>query len=131
MDYAALAATAARLIAADGAPVTLRGIDTGTYVPGTGQNTQAAPADATLNGALFDFAQGQTNGPGGLIQQGDKRLLMEAGVRVPAMEDRLVVLGTYASGALVAGTGTEYVIKGILEINPAGTPVVYDLHLRT
>lgn len=117
MDYAALAATAARLLAEYGQAVTLRNYTVGTYDTSTGRTT-TTNADITRNAALFDFGEGQTIGPGGLIQQGDKKLLMEAGV-VPALEDHVIV------------AGVEYVIKGISEVNPAGVSVAYTLHLRT
>lgn len=118
MDYAALAATAARLLAQYGQPVTLRNYPVGTYSTANSTVSGMEPTDVTRNGALFDFGEGQTIGPGGLIQQGDKKLLMEAGV-VPALEDHVIV------------AGVEYVIKGISGANPAGVPVAYTLHLRT
>jgi hypothetical protein len=117
-NYARIAATSIRLLAKFGAPVTLRDKALGTYDPATGAVTAAAPADKVRNGALLDFGAGQVLAPGGgLIQAGDKRLLLEPG-SVPGLEDNVI-----------AG-GIEYVIKGIGEVNPAGTPVMYDLHLR-
>ena len=116
-DYADIATTAKDLLAEFGQPVTLRNVTIGTYNPATGTNTTTT-TDVTRNAALFDFAEGQTLGPGGLIQQGDKKLLMETGV-IPALEDQVIV------------SGVLYVIKGVGESNPAGTPVMYKLHLRT
>lgn len=117
-NYARTAATSARLLAKFGRDVTLRNYSTTTvaYDPSTGTMAPTT-SDSTRKGALLDFAAGQVNGPGGLVQQGDKKLLMEPGT-VPALEDRVLV-----------GTD-EYVIKGISEVNPAGTPVIYELHLR-
>lgn len=116
-NYAKTAATALRLLTRFGADVTLRNVpSTGTYTPG-GTNVPGGPTDVTRKGAIFDFGKGQVNAAGGLIQGGDKRLLMEVGV-VPSLEDRVVA------------NGVEYVIKGVGEVNPAGVPVVYDLHVR-
>lgn len=118
-DYAKTAETSARLLAKFGANVTLRNYGLGVYNPATGL-TDAAFSDTTRKGALFDFAQGQTNGPGGLIQIGDKKLLLEPSY-VVQLEDHVIV---------PAVNGNEYVIKGIGEVNPAGTSVLYTLHLR-
>jgi len=115
-DYAELARTASKLLREFGQDVTLRNYSLGTYDPATGSATPTY-ADLTKKGVLLDFGAGQTLGTGGLIQQGDKRLLLEVG-SAPSLEDHIVV-----------GT-TEYVIKGVGEVNPAGTPVLYDLHLR-
>lgn len=117
--YNELAVEAADLLEEFGQIVTLRNVSAGTYNPDTGAMDAPATTDVTRKAALFDFRQGQENGPGGLIQQGDKKMLMEPGV-VPTLED-LVILSD--------GT-TTYVIKGIGETNPAGTPVLYTLHLR-
>ena len=117
-NYARTAATAARLLSKFGAPVTLRNVTIGTYDPATGQ-TATTNTDTTRNAALLEFGAGQVNAAGGgLIQAGDRRCLLEPGV-VPALEDHIIA------------QGKEYVIKGIGEVNPAGTPVLYDLHLRS
>lgn len=117
-DYAEVAATSAEILEEFGAPVTIRNYTIGTYDPATGGTTSTF-SDVVKNGVLLDFAAGRTLGPGGLIQAGDKRLLLEPGT-VPALEDHVVVQG-----------GVEYVIKGIGEVNPAGVPVLYELHLRS
>lgn len=117
-NYASVAATAIRLLKRFGAPVTLRNYTIGTYDPATGATTTAY-TDVVHNGVLLDFGAGQVNAAGGgLIQAGDKRLLLEPGT-VPALEDHVIV------------GGTEYVIKGVGEVKPAGVPVLYDLHLRS
>jgi hypothetical protein len=116
--YTDMATTTKYMLTEFGMDVTLKRVDDGVYDPATGSNSQSYPTEFTRKGALFDFGSGQVNGPGGLIQGGDKRLLLEPGV-APALEDRIVA------------DGIEYVIKGILEINPAGTSVMFDLHLRT
>jgi len=108
---------ASRQLKAFGRSVTLRRYTIGAYNAELGVAAQTS-ADETRTGVLLEFGFSQTRGPGGLIQGGDRRMLMDADAAAPNLEDHVVV-------------GTEvYVIKGISETNPAGTPVLYDLHLR-
>jgi hypothetical protein len=116
--YDELAVVSADLLEEFGQVVTLRNNAPGTYDPDTGGMTGGGPVDVARKAALFDFRAGQENGPGGLILVGDKKLLMEKGI-VPGLEDLIIL----ADGAV-------YVIKGIGETNPAGTVVLYMLHLR-
>ena len=116
VDYVKSAATATRLITKFGQSVTLRHYTIGTYSTTTGLNT-VTTSDVTAKAAIFDFAQGQTLQAGNLIQSGDKQALM-AVTQTPAMQDHVIV------------GGKEYVILSLGELNPAGTVVMYDLHLR-
>lgn len=114
--YDRLAATAAALLAKYGQDVTLKGNTVGTYDPATGA-ASSTPSTATRKAALFSFGEGQTDFRGTLIEQNDRKMLMEPGVP-PKTRDTVVV------GAL------EYIVMSVGEANPAGTPVVYSLHLR-
>jgi hypothetical protein len=114
-DYASLAAIAKDLLKDFGAPVTLQVYDIPAYDPNSGSATPTFTA-YTRNAVILDFGAGQTLSTGGLIQGGDKRLILEPGV-APALEDRIVA------------NGVEYVVKGVGEVSPANLPVVYDLHL--
>lgn len=114
--YSNLAATAARLLTKYGRSMTLRQAGAATYNPATGQNT-ASTTDTTCHGALLDFTDGQTTHAGSLIEVGDKRLLLESSVQ-PKLEN-LVIIG-----------GTPWVVKGLKEINPGGTVVLYDARVR-
>ena len=116
VDYVKSAATATRLITKFGQSVTLRRYTIGTYDTATGTNT-VTTSDVTTKAALFDFAQGQTLQAGNLIQAGDKQALM-AVTQTPALQDHVIV------------GGKDYVILGLGELNPAGTAIIYDLHLR-
>lgn len=114
--YQPLADTAASVLAQFGKVVTLRHVSVGTYAPGTGFNT-TTNTDTTRKGAMFDFPPGAINGPGGLILQGDKKLIMEAG-DAPSIQHRVI-------------DGVDnWGILGIKEIKPANVPIAYVLHLR-
>ena len=116
VDYAKSAANALKTLTKVGQSVTLRSYTAGTYDPATGLVTPTT-ADTTRKGALFDFGAGQTLERGTLIQGGDKRLLLDSTATV-SPQDHFIV------------GSAEYVIVSIGEINPAGTVVLYDLHLR-
>lgn len=103
-----------------GQMITLRDVsEGGAYDPNT-----SAPAAGTANadhkrlGLLLDWSEGLTEERGTAIRQGDKKLYMEAGI-VPSMEDQIIT-----------ADGTVYGIVGISELNPAGTVLLYTLHLR-
>lgn len=118
MNYQRLAALSATQLRKFGRTVTLRRKSSGTYDPND-SSVEDAPADqdVTRYGAIFDFERGQTTERGTLISAGDKRLLLEPGV-VPDPSDQVVV------------GGVVYNIVSVGEVNPAGTPVLYTLHLR-
>ncbi len=121
--YSNLAATAARLIADKGSPVTLRRPDQGTYDPVTGETTAGAATDYNVRGLLLDYkliGSGVKYADGTEIRQDDKRMLLAAeGLAItPAPSDRAIV-------------GAEtYQVVNIKQINPAGTPVLYELQVR-
>jgi hypothetical protein len=118
--YSNLQATASRLLASKGQAVTLQSMQAGTYDPDTSLNTQAAPTAFTLRGVLLDFAAGKEREGGELVQAGDKELYLEAKAgQAPKIDDKVVM-----------ADGTVYTVLSVGEVNPAGTPVVYDLHLR-
>lgn len=114
--YDRLAATASTLLAKYGQAVTLKSNPVNAYDPATGL-ASGTGTTSSRKAALFDFGAGQTDFHGTLIQQNDKKCLMEAGV-VPTERDVVTV------GAV------DYVVMSVGEANPAGTPVVYSLLLR-
>jgi hypothetical protein len=114
MDYTATAATALRLLTKFGRDLTVRNYTTGSYNPTIGQNVQTY-TDTTVKGAVFSFGQGDTSPE--LIQSGDKKAIIDS-TTTPKLEDHLLV------GSKV------YVIKSIRELNPAGTSIMFELHLR-
>lgn len=116
MSYADNAAAALRTLTRKGQDVTRRSYTTGTYNPATGA-VSTATADTTRKGALFDFGPGKTLERGSLIQVGDKQLLVDATAAID-QQDHFII------------GGVEYTIVSVGEVNPAGTAVIYDLHLR-
>ena len=121
--YSNLAATAQRLVNQFGGPVTLRRPDAGTYDPVTGEGTAGAPTDYPLKGLLLDYksiGSGMKYAEGTEIRADDKRLLLAAeGLAItPEPTDRAIV------GAV------SYQVVNIKKINPAGTPVLYELQVR-
>lgn len=117
--YSNLAATASRLLAQFGQDVALERVTPEDYDVASG--TAAAPGiEQVFKGALFDFDRGVTQVRGALVQADDKRMLLEAAA-LPTLNDTV--------RAPAAG-GTSYRILSIGSVNPAGEPVIYDLHLR-
>lgn len=114
--YSELTADALALLTEFGQSVTRRSYTAGSYDTATGTAVPAT-ADSTRKGVALDFAAGQSLVRGTLVQSGDKRLLVDA-VAAINMQDHFIV------------NGVEYVIISIGEINPAGTVVLYDLHVR-
>lgn len=115
-NYAEIAAISLETLTEFGRDVTRRSYTAGTYDPATGLVTPTT-ADTTRKGAIFDFGAGQTLVRGTLIQAGDKRLLVDVDAAINP-QDHFTV------------GGKEYVIISVGEINPAGTCVLYDIHLR-
>lgn len=120
MTYASNAATALRLLTKFGQDVTRRAYSVGTYDVNTNTMTPTT-ADTVRKGALFDYSLQQAGAAlaiGTLIQEGDKQLLLDATGPVE-LQDHFII------------GGVEYTLVNIKVLNPAGTPVLYDLHIRT
>lgn len=112
--YDDMAATSLSLLTEFGQNITHRSYTTGTYDVATGTTTPAA-TDATRTGALFDI--NTTTVRGQLVQVADKQLLVDGSAAVN-LRDRFIV------------NSVEYIIVSLGEINPAGTRVMYDMHVR-
>lgn len=115
-DYADTAALAVEALTEFGAPIVRRVTTAPVYSPATGA-ASAVQSDLARVGAIFDYGAGQTQVRGQLVQVSDKRLLVDPTAEV-AMTDVFVV------------NGMTYTVVSIGEINPAGTRVLYDLHVR-
>jgi hypothetical protein len=119
-DYGKSAATTLRLLAKFGQDVTLARRSTGTYDPAL----SAAPVTETLEtrkAVLLDYDRinfGETLQDGTRVQAGDRRCLMGTDGSPPTNFDFIVV------------GEARYPIKVVKELNPAGTPVLYDMLIR-
>ena len=112
--YDDMAAASLSLLNEFGQGITHRSYTTGTYDVATGTATPAT-TDTPRTGALFDI--NTTTVRGQLVQVADKRLLVDGSAAVN-LRDRFIV------------NSVEYVIVSLGEINPAGTRVMYDMHVR-
>jgi hypothetical protein len=116
-DYASSAATATRLLAQFGQDVTRRTNTPGAYNPATGAVTLTT-ADTTRKGCIFDYkGKGEVFIRGNLVIVGDKRLLVDATGGADVTDEWIV-------------DGVTYTCVSVGELNPAGTPVMFEVHAR-
>lgn len=117
-NYAASAATAARLLANFGQTVTLTRTAPGAYDPVTGTTAADTVSTRTAKAVLLDYTlqdSGAQLADGSTIRVGDKKCLIEPG-------------GPWAPDELTTVTdagGTVWRIDNIRVLAPAGTPVLY------
>lgn len=119
-DYAEIAALSLELLTEFGQDVTRVAYTAGTggdaYDPSTGITTPST-VNTTRKGAIFSFGEGETYVRGNQVKVSDQRLLVDAEATVN-LKDHFIV------------DSVEYTIISIDEISPAGTAVLYDLHIR-
>jgi hypothetical protein len=118
--YDRTAATALRLITQFGQPVTISKTEPGEYDPETGGDSPGATIEQTAQGILLDFT-GQEFQNNSLIKQGDKKLKIAAqGLEwVPDLLNKVIIQGR-----------TWSIVPPLKEVNPAGTPILYELQVR-
>lgn len=118
--YDEMAAMAVEMITEFGQPVIIRATTVDEYDPGAG----TAPPDTTIEqsaqGILLDFT-GQEFQNNSLIKQGDKKLKIAAqGLEWgPDLLNKVIVQGR-----------TWSIVPPLKVINPAGTPLLYELQVR-
>ena len=119
--YDEMAALALEMIAEFGQPVTIRATTVVEYDPETGSAPPDTMIDQTAQGILLDFS-GQEFQNNSLIKQGDKKLKIAAqGLAwAPDLLNKVVVQGR-----------TWSIVPPLKEINPAGTPILYELQVRS
>lgn len=119
--YDEMAAMALEMIAEFGQPVTIRSITVGEYDPDTGSTPPDTVIEQTAQGILVDFT-GQEFQNNSLIKQGDKKLKIAAqGLAwVPDLLNKVIAQGR-----------TWSIVPPLKEINPAGTPILYELQVRS
>jgi hypothetical protein len=115
-NYAKTAQTSLNLLTKFGQTVTQRKTNQGVYDPATGANTTTY-TDTTRSAVMLDYGKGLTQINGTLIQQGDKQLLVDGSAPI-AMQHKFIV------------NNIEWSIISLGELAPAGTAVLYDLHVR-
>ncbi|MNF09471.1 hypothetical protein D3C80_2101430 [compost metagenome] len=86
-----------------------------------GGNAPGVTTGQTAQGILLDFT-GQEFLNNSLIKQGDKKLKIAAqGLEwAPSLLDKVVIQGR-----------TWSIVPPLKEINPAGTPILYELQVRS
>lgn len=114
--YSDLAKVALGMLSQFGQTVKRREFISGAYDPATGEAVQTI-TETDRTGALFDFGAGVTSVRGQLVETTDKRLLLDSTGPVLITDHFLI-------------NGTEYTVVTLGEVSPAGTTVIYDLHIR-
>ena len=115
--YTRLAATSSRLLKKFGQTATWsHDNDDGTFNPATGVMSGGTTTAYTASGALLDFDTNRIDGDS--IRSTDKRFIIEVGSK-PEVSD------------IVTVDSVSYQTVSIRETNLAGTPVIYELQLRS
>jgi ABC-type xylose transport system substrate-binding protein len=115
--YSGLADTAARLLKQFGKPATLRVESGGVFNSDTQTNTPSYTN--TPVSLLVGNYKGRLSESGTLIQTDDKKLLVSVnGAAEPGI------------GSLVVDGAVTYVVQSVKSLNPAGTPLLYELQGR-
>ena len=113
-NYAATAATAARLLQRFGAAATLKRQTAGAYNPATGTSTPSV-AELATTAAVFAYPQKYVDGT--LVLQGDQQAFCS-----PAVEPK--------QGDVMAWQGTDYQVVAVKPVSPAGVAVLFEAQLR-
>ena len=115
--YNGLQSTATRLLAQFGKPLTLR-IQTGSTYDAATQTNVPTYTDHAVSGVIGNY-QGRVTESGTLVQTDDKKILVSVGT---APEP--------TAGAQIIDGATVYVVQTVKSLNPAGTPLLYELQGR-
>jgi hypothetical protein len=116
-----MAVMAQDMIREFGQPVIIRATTVGEYDPETGSAGPGTVTEQTAQGILLDFT-GQEFQNNSLIKQGDKKLKIAAqGLEwVPDLLNKVIIQGR-----------TWSIVPPLKEVNPAGTPILYELQVRS
>jgi hypothetical protein len=119
--YDEMAVMALEMITEFGQPVTISKTEPGEYDPETGGISPGATVEQISQGILLDFT-GQEFQNNSLIKQGDKKLKIAAqGLEwIPDLLNKVIVQGRIWS-----------IVPPLKEVNPAGTPILYELQVRS
>jgi hypothetical protein len=118
--YDEMAVMALEMITEFGQPVIIRATIAGEYDPDTGTAGPGTVSEQTAQGILLDFT-GQEFQNNSLIKQGDKKLKLAAKglTSAPSLLSKVIADGK-----------TYTIVPPLKEINPAGTPLLYELQVR-
>lgn len=121
--YERMAATALRLIAQFGQVGTISDVTPGTYDPAAGATTGDTPISQPAQMILLDYTRqesGAKYNEGTQVLAGDKKILIAAqGLAwAPMMTSR------------ITADSAAWQVVNIKVLNPAGTPLVYEIHGR-
>ncbi|MCO8161074.1 hypothetical protein NJC38_02770 [Pseudomonas sp. 21LCFQ010] len=118
--YEEMAKTALELITEFGQVVTIRDVQPGEYDPVSGADSPGVDREQSAQGILLDFT-GQEFATNTLLKAGDKKLKIAAkGLEwAPQLLNTVIIQGE-----------TWSLIPPLKEINPAGTPLLYELQVR-
>lgn len=121
--YERMAATALRLIAQFGQTGTISDVTPGTYDPETGATTGDTPISQSAQLILLDYSlqeSGAKYNEGTQVIAGDKKIVIAAqGLAwAPMLTSR------------ITADGAVWQVVNIKVSNPAGTPLVYEIHGR-
>jgi hypothetical protein len=119
--YDEMAVMALELITEFGQPIILRDTVKGLYDPSTGKTGPDTVTERTAQGIMLDFT-GQEFQTNSLIKVGDKKLKIAA--------SGLISPPTLLSKAVIQGK-TWSIVPPLKEINPAGTPLLYEMQVRS
>jgi hypothetical protein len=119
--YDEMAGVALDLITEFGLPVTLRTVTPGGYDPDTGETSAETVTDQIGQGILAEYT-GLDFQANSLIKQGDKKLKLAAKglTSAPSLLSKVIADGK-----------TWSIVPPLKEINPAGTPLLYELQVRS
>lgn len=115
--YSGLQSTANRLLAQFGKPLTLR-IQTGSTYDAATQTNVPTYADHAVSGVIGNY-KGRVTESGTLVQTDDKKIIVSVGT---APEP--------TAAAQIVDGATVYVVQTVKSLNPAGTPLLYELQGR-
>lgn len=119
--YDRTAATAARLLASYGQPVSITRTSGGTYDPLTGETTGQTATTYTPDGVLLNYGgkeAGELRAAGVDIVSTDKKLLCAAFAVDPVLTDKVTV------------EGEAWTVMRVKTLSPAGTSVLHELQVR-
>jgi hypothetical protein len=119
-DYVAMQAVSTSLLTQAGQSVTRTVVTVGAYNPATGEATTTT-STSTRKGALLNYGEAgrvsERNVRGNLVEIGDRKLLLDA-------------TGAVALTDIYTIQGEQFTVVSIKPTNPAGTDVLFELHVR-